>query len=176
MGARIVSLGDCVSESGWNIAIGVWRSGMPFMGEPGAKSSYALGCNGVQFNTVSHEAIPHALANLTFKAGDTMGVGWDGKQYQSIYFTKNGRVLPRTEYAQIGFDAVQGQFYPMIWMQADGACVDVNFGQNEFLFAFEEQKIDKKWLLEMERGSKNERELSEQEMIRRSRAEELVMM
>merc|ERR1712228_777263 len=151
-------------------------SGMSFEGKPGAQSSYAIGCNGYQYNTVSRESIPHQLKNLEFKQGDTIGVGWDGKQYQSIYFTKNGQLLLQTEYAQIGFDNVQGQFFPMIWMQSNRSIVEVNFGQKPFLFAFEENKIDQKWLSEMEAANDGKQEMSETEMIRRSRAEELVMM
>merc|ERR1712154_298554 len=118
-----------------------------FEGKPGAQSSYAIGCNGFQYNTVSREAIPHQLKDLSFAEGDTWGVGWDGKQYQSIYFTKNGQQLFRTQYAQIGFNNVQGQFYPMIWMQSNRSIVEVNFGQKPFLF---EIVVNNDWLRRME--------------------------
>eukprot|EP01084_Bolivina_argentea_P273830 466567_1 len=128
-------------ENNWNIAVGVWRSGMQFEGKPGAQSSYAIGCNGYQYNTVSRESIPHELKKLSFVEGDIIGVGWDGKQYKKIYFTKNGEILSQHEYSQIGFENVQGQFYPMIWMQSNNAIIEVNLGNKPFKNAFS-NKID----------------------------------
>ncbi len=77
---------------------------MVFESKPSAQSSYTIGCNGYQYNTVSRESIPHELKTLTFKQGDIIGVGWDGKQYKKIYFTKNGSILSQLEYSQIGFE------------------------------------------------------------------------
>eukprot|EP01084_Bolivina_argentea_P276391 471600_1 len=174
----IIKMGDAdiLNDTTWNIAVGIWRSGMHFEGKPGAQSSYAIGCNGYQYNTVSRQCIPHELKGLSFKEGDTIGVGWDGKQYQTIYFTKNGELLTQMAHAQIGFENVQGQFYPMIWLESNNAMVEMNLGNKPFVFPFEANKLDKKWLKEMEAANDPNTELSEAEMIRRTRAEELVLM
>ena len=47
-----------------------------------------------------------ARASRPSSEGNTIGVGWDGKQCKELYFTKNGQVLSGKDHPNICWDSV----------------------------------------------------------------------
>ncbi|ETO14285.1 hypothetical protein RFI_23084 [Reticulomyxa filosa] len=154
-------------EKSWKIAVGLWRAGMNFQGDCGDQNSYAYGATGYAYSTVSRKRVSLDLEE-DFGEGDVVGVGWDQRE-RAIYFTKNGVLLGSKSW----FDEVNGQFYPMIWLQADGAQVSVNLGQEAMSFNIEEL-LGASELQKLK--NENQVQYSEAEIQRRTMAEELVRM
>ena len=65
----------------------------------------------------------------TFTLGDVVGCGWDIKT-KRIYFTHNGKTLGPA------FERVTGRFFPVVWVRSNHIRVEVNFGQQPFVFDF----------------------------------------
>ena len=55
---------------------------------------------------VARASRPSSRKGLRFSEGNTIGVGWDGKQCKELYFTKNGQVLSGKDHLNICWDSV----------------------------------------------------------------------
>jgi len=155
-----------VSSSDFDVAIGLFRCGMPHEGWPGKHSTYAYSGRAGELHFTRNKAVTRAKMFERFKAGDTVGCGVHLRHGQrTIFFTKNGKLLhARTEEDELealelgptavgtpsrstprssamtsisGVDAnLSGRFYPAAWMQHAGAHLSFNYGQSPFLFDF----------------------------------------
>ncbi|ETO26336.1 ran-binding protein [Reticulomyxa filosa] len=155
------------AENNWRVAIGLWREGMNFQGDCGDESSYAFGASGFVYSTVSRKRVSTKWSD-GFVEGDVIGVCWNQRE-KTIFFTRNGEMVN----SKHCFDQVNGQFYPMVWLQGDGAQVSVNLGQEQMQFNLD------KWLnpSQLQQLKKeNQVQYSEAEIRRRTMAEELVRM
>ncbi|ETO05664.1 ran-binding protein, partial [Reticulomyxa filosa] len=155
------------AEKNWKVAIGLWRAGMNFQGDCGDESSYAFGATGYVYSTISRKRVAAKLSE-GFVEGDVIGLCWD-QHHKAIFFTRNGTIVG----SRSSFDGVNGQFYPMVWLQGNGAQVAVNLGQEEMSFNIE-SSLDQYQIEQL----KNEKQVyySEAEIQRRTMAEELVRM
>ncbi|ETO22615.1 HECT domain-containing family protein, partial [Reticulomyxa filosa] len=154
-------------EKHWRVAVGLWRGGMNFQGDCGDQSSYGFGATGYAYSTISRQRISAKISE-GFEEGDCVGVCWDPEK-RAIFFTKNGRVID----SRNAFDDVNGQFYPMVWLQSDSAQVLINLGQEPMKYDFE-KLLDPSKLRRLK--EENQIQYTEAEIQRRTMAEELVRM
>ncbi len=153
------------------VAVGLYREGTELEGLPGNSNSFAYQGDGQLCHNVGslrQSRIVQRDYATTFGVGDIVGCGWNIRSGE-LYFTKNG------EYLGSAFDSVQGRFYPVIWLEAEHVKVEVNFGQEPFVFAFVKTLPDG-YLTSLQDQAKNVQVMSAAEIRRRTQAEELMMM
>ncbi len=152
------------------VGIGLSRSGIPLEGMPGTNNSYAI---------VTGTGRVYHSNSLIFDGREytdpieqtkVVGCCWD-IQKSSVYFTVDGRKLPKA------FDLSKkggGTFIPTIWLPSKDTVVRLNFGQNPFVFNFENEfPLDYAKSAAISNAGPR---LSEVEIMRATLAEQLQMM
>lgn len=157
------------SGSGARVAVGLYRDGLPLEGVPG-HNSYAYGGDAAAlYHTRDGELQIAELGPKTgYGVGDVVGCALDTR-HGSLYFTLNGTPLgtPLT--------GLRGRFYPCVWLMKDKARVRVNFGQRPFRFDFV-STLGADYLINLEHDKAKASKLTQAEIQRRTRAENLLTM
>lgn len=93
------------SSSAFDIAIGLFRCGMPLEGLPGRHSTYAYSGRNGELHLTRSKSVVREKIFPSFKSGDTIGCGVHLRYGQrTIFFTLNGRLLHAEEAARDQFD------------------------------------------------------------------------
>jgi len=169
------------TEMDWGVAVGLFRSGMPLKGEPGAYNSYAYSGLQGELHFTERAFTQRQQSIEQFSEGDVIGCGWNLRK-NTIFFTKNGNLLSvshpgsssTSSSSKNAFENISGRFYPAIWIEGVGSQVLFNFGQREFLFDFN-STLPAGYLNQLS-GETDQPALSAAEIRRRTMAEELMLM
>ena len=147
----VLDMGAAKSDaSSFNLAIGLFRSGMALKGYPGSNNSYAYASRGEAMAT-SGGRVVRTPYGPSFATGDVVGCWWNLRK-NTITFTHNGRIIDghggavspgaaggvsggKTEMVP-AFTSVNGRFYPAAWLESDQQSLRVNWGQEPFRFDF----------------------------------------
>jgi len=165
---------DQVEETGADVALGLFRHGIPLQGVPGQHNSYAYqgkrGCVCHNVGDISNIDDSESIVKFgpVFKYGDVIGCGWNINK-GVIYFTVNG--------VNVGdaFYNAKGRFYPVVWVSENNVRVDMNFGQQPFKYDFVSD-LPEGYLDSMADIESKAKVMSAVEIKRRTMAEELMMM
>eukprot|EP01083_Nonionella_stella_P059475 155578_1 len=162
------SFASVEETSAWDIAIGLYRDGMPLEGFPGAHTSFAYSA---RKGRAHHSGGSHAFVRdfaPPFGSGDVIGCGYDLRKGE-VFFTLNGALL------ESPFEEVHARFHPIVWIESPGARVRANFGHEAFVFGFE-ATLPEDYLESLKDRSESQIFMSPIEKKRRTAAEDLVQV
>eukprot|EP00456_Euglypha_rotunda_P012586 TRINITY_DN13601_c0_g1_i2.p1 TRINITY_DN13601_c0_g1~~TRINITY_DN13601_c0_g1_i2.p1 ORF type:complete len:524 (+),score=57.83 TRINITY_DN13601_c0_g1_i2:1-1572(+) len=122
----------------FDIAIGMYQEGMALEGYPGYNSFAFSTRRGEVHYSHNTDVMRRLFGEACGKAGDVIGCGYHIKfNKRSVFFTLNGKKIG----SPIERQSMHGSFpqmHPAAWLQCKGGKLKFNFGQEPWMFNFEE--------------------------------------